>query len=287
MACPKKVQYSRAGLESTFQPVNLPFGTSIHHAIEQLLLGNIKYQDMVAEFNLEFTCQLRKKPTVYPKTKNQKIFRAIGDKLMENFADYWPAMGIETMYVEKKVSIPLIGDVEVKGTVDFVGTATKDLLHPITGLASVKAGDTVVLDWKTAAVQEASAFAKISTQLSYYWRGIQLLAEREGFPPPSACGYADALKPNISSVGSKSLGRAVWHDVNWQTRSERIIREAEKYALFVAEKIRDDQFFRTPMMAYNSPCDGMVPCDFAEYCIEGSTAGLLNPKGADLIALAC
>ncbi len=272
--CMRKLAYYRARVKPEATPMNLVFGVCLHWVIEGFVRGLLNPSEMGAQFARKFDHLRMGKLIAMSKTKSSVVFSAIGVKLAEQFPAYFDNLGLVPVVIEGQFKINIGKGVILNLVIDFVGIATKEIYSPEGQLLAVP-GDTVILDWKTAAMPEGELFARHGFQLTYYWLAVTLACEKLGIKPPKVCGYAAGLKPNIKSVQSESLLRATWLPVHWVERTESDIVEAVEYAHVVARRIRSGEFHRAPHMAYNSPCDSNNGrCDFAGACLEASLEGL-------------
>lgn len=285
MVCPKKLAFLNAGIEPQSEGINLIFGRSIHRAIEGYLLGFYTAADMVSLFKADMIESVKGKLVLYPKSKDLNTYLAIGERLCSSFESYWKCQPLKAVYAELPLKIDLGNEVELHMTIDLVATLTRDIITACG--KKVEEGSTAVIDWKTQASSETMGFAGVSYQFAYYGMGLTAHAETLGIPAPNAYGYAVGIKPNIQSANSASLFRAAWEPIAFTSRSERIQREAFKVAHGVADKIRNNQLFRQPGMAFNTPCDSpMSTCDFVNACLYGEFSNLHIPHEVDIVKIA-
>lgn len=272
--CMRKLAYYRARVRPIATPMNLVFGVCLHWVIEGFVKGLLQPDELGNKFSEKFTSLRLGKLIAMSKTKSSEIFNAIGMKLCQEFPAYYANLGLIPVVVEGQFKINLGKGVILNLVIDFVGVASKEIYDP-EGRLLASPGDTVILDWKTAAMPEGELFARHGFQLTYYWLAVTLACEKLGIKPPKICGYAAGLKPNIKSVKSESLLRATWLPVHWVDRTQSDVEEAVDYAHVMASRIRAGEFHRAPHMAYNSPCDSNSGrCDYAGACLEATLEGL-------------
>lgn len=280
--CFRQLGYYRARVKPAATPLNLMFGVALHWAIEGYLKGYLKAEELEDMFSHHLN-KLRVGQLIsMSKTKSVEVAEVIGKQLVKSFPAYFESLGVQPLIIEGEFKIQIGPKTFITVVIDFVGVATRPIYDRDNKLVA-DVGDTVILDWKTAAKPEGHLFARYGLQLSFYWLAVQLAAKQLGIKPPKACGYAAGLKPNVSNPNSTSIGNAVWMPVHWVKRSAADIEEALAFAMFVVRRIRNGEYFREPGMAYNSPCDsGAVSCDVAPVCLEGSLEGLVVPAAYQL-----
>ena len=272
--CMKQLGYYRARLKPLATPMNLLFGVCLHWVIEGWLRNYFKADEMGDLFVERLTKQRFGKLIAMSKTKSHEVFESIGRRLCEKFPAYFNNLGVVPVIVEGHFKINLGNGVILNLVIDFVGIVTRPIYDPEGNLIA-DVGDTVILDWKTAAMQAGELFTRTGYQLTYYWLAVTLACEKLGIKPPKLCGYASGLKPNIQSAESKSLLNAEWSPVHWTKRMQSDIDEAVDYARVVARRIRAGEFHRAPHMAYNSPCDSQTGrCTYTGPCLTGTLEGL-------------
>lgn len=281
--CMRKLGYYRARVKPLATPVNLVFGVCLHWVIEGYLRTLLKPAELGDLFESRYDKLRLGKLISMSKTKSSETFKAIGRKLSESFPSYFDNLGLKPVMIEGAFKIDIGKGVVLNLVIDFVGVATKPIYSP-DGVLLAEVGDTVILDWKTCSMPEGVIFARNGFQLTYYWLAVLLACKKLGLKPPKACGYAAGLKPNITSVESKSLARAAWLPVHWVGRERSDIDEAVDFAHTVARRVREGEYHRAPHMAYNSPCDSQSGrCDHAGVCLNASLDGLdLSGKAAGL-----
>lgn len=281
--CMKKLAYYRARVKPQATPMNLLFDVSLHWVIEGYIRKYFNADELGDLFVNRLTERRFGKLIAMSKTKSNEVFESIGKKLCEKFPAYFSNLGLIPVIVEGHFKINLGDEVVMNLVIDFVGITTRPIYDP-EGNMIADVGDTVILDWMTAAMQAGVLFTRTGYQLTYYWLAVTLACEKLGIKPPKLCGYASGLKPNIQSAESKSLVNAEWSPVHWTKRMQSDVDEAVDYAKVVARRIRAGEFHRAPHMAYSSSRDSQTGrCTFSGPCLEGTLEGLdLKGRGEGL-----
>jgi hypothetical protein len=285
--CMRSLGYYRAKVKPEATPQNLVFGSALHWVIEGFIKGFIDEDDMAQLFAKKFHELSVGKLISMAKSKSREVTEVIGKKLAQQFPAFFSNLGLRPLIIEGHFKLKIGPNTFINLVIDFVGVATKQIICPETGDVIAEIGDTIILDWKTAAAKEGRLFARYSLQLTYYWEAVRLACTQLGIREPRLCGFASGLKPNMSKVDSESLVNAVWMPVHWTKRTRSDVEEAFDLARGVAARIRRGEFYRESGAAYNSPCDSQSGrCDFAGLCLEGSVRGFKIPTGytvADLV----
>lgn len=282
--CQRSLGYYRSRIKPLATPLNLVFGSALHWVIEGYIKGFINRDEMGAMFSKEFERLSLSGLISMAKSKTRDVNAVIGKRLAVQFPDFFENLGLRPLIIEGVFKLKIDDRTYINLVIDFVGVAEKDIIY--NGAVIAKKGDTVILDWKTAANKEGVLFAGIALQLTYYWEAVRLVCGSLGIREPSACGFASGLKPNMTKSDSESLLRAMWQPVQWTRRTRADVEEAFDYARIVAGRIRRGEFFRMSGAAFNSPCDSQTRCDYAGLCLEGSKRGYQIPGGlsiADLV----
>ncbi len=282
--CNRSLGYYRARVKPEATPLNLVFGSALHWVIEGFIKGYINRDEMARHFSEEFFRLSMSGLISMAKSKTREVNETIGKRLAEQFPSFYDNLGLRPVIIEGAFRLKIGHNTYLNLVIDFVGVADKDIIF--NGELVARKGDTVILDWKTAATKEGALFAGIALQLTYYWEAVRLACASLGIKEPAACGFASGLKPNMSKTDSDSLMKAMWQPVQWTKRTRSDVEEAFDYALVVAGRIRRGEFHRTSGAAYNSPCDSQTRCDYAGLCLEGSKRGYKIPGAltiADLV----
>lgn len=282
--CQRSLGYYRARIKPMATPLNLVFGSALHWVIEGYIKGYIDRDQMGKHFSDEFFRLSMSGLISMAKSKTREVNEAIGKRLADQFPSFFENLGLRPLIIEGAFRLRISHNTYINLVIDFVGVAERDIIF--NGVLIVSKGDTVILDWKTAATKEGALFAGIALQLTFYWEAVRLACESLGIKEPTACGFASGLKPSMSKPDSESLVKAMWQPVQWTKRTRSDVEEAFDYARVVAGRIRRGEFHRTSGAAYNSPCDSQTRCDFAGLCLEGSKRGYRIPGGltiADLV----
>ena len=284
--CFRALGYYRARIKPLATPQNLVFGSALHWVIEGYIKGFISEEDMSGHFKEKFHELSVGKLISMAKSKTREVSEVIGQQLAAGFPAYFKNLGIKPLIIEGAFKVQIAPNTYVKMVIDFVGIAEKQIICPDSHAVIAEIGDTIILDWKSAAIKEGRLFARIGIQLTFYWAAVLLACEQLGIRPPKLCGFASGIKPNMSTVNSKSLDRATWAPIEWTRRTQSDIDEAFDYARYVAARLRRGEFFRESGAAYNSPCDSQSGrCDYAGLCLEGSSRGFKIPDRLQLMDL--
>lgn len=282
--CQRSLGYYRARVKPVATPLNLVFGSALHWVIEGFIKGYIFPDKLGEHFSEEFNRLSMSGLISMAKSKTREVNEVIGKRLAEQFPSFFENLGLRPVVIEGAFRLKIAHKTYINLVIDFVGIAERDIIFK--GVRIAAKGDTVILDWKTAATKEGALFAGIALQLTFYWEAVRLACEELGIKEPAACGFASGLKPNMTKADSESLNNAIWHPVQWTKRTRSDVEEAFDYARVVASRIRRGEFHRTSGAAYNSPCDSQTRCDYAGLCLEGSKRGYKIPGGlsiADLV----
>ncbi|WGK63376.1 PD-(D/E)XK nuclease family protein (plasmid) [Halopseudomonas sp. SMJS2] len=273
--CMRKLAYYRARVKPLATPINLLFGVCLHWAVEGYLKGFLSKDEIAERFIEKLTKERNGKLVSMSKTKTFEVMEAIGGRLCSQFPAYYDNLGVKPVLIEGAFKMNLGDQVVMNLVIDFVGVLTRPVFGE-DGQQLADVGDTVIIDWKTAAMPEGALFARAGFQLTYYWLAVTLACEKLGIKPPKLCGFAAGLKPNIRTEGSKSLQSATWLPIHWVDRTESDVLEAVDFAKVVARRIRNAEYHRAPHMAWNSPCDSNTGrCDFNGVCLEGTLEDLV------------
>lgn len=285
--CMRSLGYYRAKVKPQATPQNLVFGSALHWVIEGFIKGYIDEADMEGLFARKFHELSVGKLISMAKSKSREVTEVIGKKLALQFPAFFNNLGLRPLIIEGAFKLEIGPNTFINLVIDFVGIAEKQIICPETGKVLADIGDTIILDWKTAAAKEGRLFARYSLQLTYYWEAVRLACQQLGITEPKLCGFASGLKPNMTKLESESLANAVWTPIQWTSRTPSDVEEAFDIARGVAARIRRGEFPRESGAAYNSPCDSQSGrCDFAGVCLEGSLRGFRIPTGytiADLV----
>jgi hypothetical protein len=282
--CQRSLGYYRARVKPLATPLNLVFGSALHWVVEGYIKGFIDRDQMEQQFSNEFFRLSMSGLISMAKSKTRDINEVIGKRLAKQFPEFFDNLGLRPVVIEGAFKLRIAPNTYINLVIDFVGIAERDIVF--NGVVIAAKGDTVILDWKTAAAKEGALFAGIALQLTFYWEAVRLACQQLGIKEPAACGFASGLKPNVSKAESDSLSKAIWMPVQWTKRTASDVEEAFDYARVVASRIRRGEFHRTSGAAYNSPCDSQTRCDYAGLCLEGSKRGYKIPTGftlADLV----
>lgn len=284
--CFRALGYYRARIKPMATPQNLVFGSALHWVIEGYIKGFISEEDMSRHFKEKFHDLSVGNLISMAKSKSREVSEVIGQQLASSFPAHFKNLGLKPVVIEGAFKVQIAPHTFLKMVIDFVGIAEKQIICPDTHEVLAEIGDTVILDWKTAAVKEGRLFARYGIQLTFYWAAVLLACEQWGIRPPKLCGFASGIKPTMTKVDSKSLDRATWAPIEWTKRTQSDIDEAFDYARYVAARLRRGEFFRETGAAYNSPCDSQSGrCDYAGLCLEGSVRGYKIPDKYQLMDL--
>ncbi|MGG2575785.1 PD-(D/E)XK nuclease family protein [Pseudomonas aeruginosa] len=284
LVCLRSLGYSRAKVKSKATPINLVFGSALHWVIEGFVKGFIPKDEMERRFEEKFQELSMAGLISMAKSKTREVNEAIGKRLAGQFPAFYENLGLRPVVIEGAFKLQIGPKTFINMVIDFVGVAERDIIF--NGEVFARKGDTVILDWKTAAAKEGALFAGVALQLTLYWAAVCLACKKLGIKPPSACGFASGLKPNITKEESESLINATWMPIQWTRRSTSDIEDALDLARALAGRIRRGEFHRVSGAAYNSPCDSQTLCDYAGLCLTASTRGYKIPDGltiADLV----
>lgn len=275
--CMKAVGYARAGIRSQVDNANLAFGTCGHKALEHYMLGDLKPHELPPFFEAQWTKAKREKSISYSKTIDWSTLNQIGKRLLELFPEWWKTVGIKPVLIEQRMEVQIAENVILSLCPDLIGEVQAPL-YDHHGFQLAQPGDIVVLDWKfpTAGSEAKPGFARKAKQPTYYKIGYDAHAPGLGLPSAAAVGFVDLVKKPIPKT---SRGRGPWiEDPFLYPRTDAQVREALRFAVWVADQIRAGNYFESPQLAFNSPCEGMVSCDYLDLCSTGvDTTGLEVP----------
>lgn len=274
--CPKSVGYSRLGIRPEYENANLAFGTCGHYVVELYVRGEISAGDMPKIFDIEWRKAAMEKPIIYAKTVGWEQLHSIGMELMKLFPKYWKNTGLRPLVIEKRVETHVGGNTYISACPDLVALATKD--YYIEGCLQASKGDVVINDWKFPSLNcnASPAFSRKAKQLSYYMMTVNDNEQELDLPGPvTAVGFVDFIKKPIPKT-PKGSGPFI-EPLHLFGRTELQLEEARRYARFIADQIRVGFYPENPQLAFNTPCDGMVDCDFINPCVWGETDGIKLP----------
>ncbi len=163
----RKLAYYRARVKPLATPLNLLFGVCLHWAVEGYLKGFLSEEEMADRFVEKLTKERNGKLISMSKTKTFEVLEAIGGHLCNQFPAYYKNLGVRPVLIEGAFKIDLGDRIVMNLVIDFVGVLTRPVFG-IDGQQLADVGDTVIIDWKTAAMPEGALFARAGFQLTYY-----------------------------------------------------------------------------------------------------------------------
>jgi hypothetical protein len=275
--CPRACGLSRKGVYTQAESSPLAFGTVGHQVIEEFVRGDLQDSDMADRFNELWNKALEEKLIQFTSTMGFDDLMRTGMSLMSQFPAWWRELEIETLFQEERLNVALSDNVVLTGQPDFVGRATKPL--ECNGAFKVAKGDVVVLDWKHPAQASTAGigFSALSHQPTFYKVLIEANVKKTKIDTVQAIGYVDLIKKKMPKT---TRGTTPYiEELNLYYRTKHQVKSAVEYALFVADNIRKGYFPQEPRMAFNSPCDGMMECEYLGLCADADTEGLVLPDG--------
>lgn len=270
--CPRKAGYHRLGIKTAIESSKFVFGRAGHETIELYLGGVIDSLEMPEVFKILFNQALDAGAVELSASETPEGMLAIGMALMKSYPDWWASQKIRPLMQECKLDFEFARGVRMRLRPDLIGEHECDVLDPF-GRRIVKAGEVSVVDWKFVAPGSSSnaGFAVDSSQPSWYIIGSRL----QGIPAVAA-GYGNGLKKAVPKKAT-TVGPH-WESIHLHRRAQFHLDAAVEFALHVVEQFRRGNFHRQPKLAFNSPCDGMVKCEYLDLCKYGNPHGLVLPK---------
>ena len=251
----------------------LIFGTSIDLAIKGYIENTeIGYTyDPVDAFQENWNKAKLKNGIIFPTTHTPESMEAMGIRLMEKFPEYWEKADMHPLYVGGKpifsvrLEKEITDGVVLTGEPDFIGFNNKYEL--------------TILDFKTCAQPSKETFINQADQLTAYQVLVEANKDYLEIPSDQSVkhvGYVDLVKRKIPKAKGKGPEIEPVKVVSARSISE--LQEFEEKVLWLNEDMIRGKFPRKSGLSFDSPCN---MCDYAEYCVNGDTEGLIFPEDLD------
>ena len=272
----------RVGVRPEYENATLLFGTSVHEAIASFLYEETSRAQLPMRFQAEFAMRTKRVVVRYSTVDDYSSLREIGTRHMELFAEWYPYAGFRPLRmrngqpaVEVRTNVEVDPGIILSCEPDAVFEVTKTQATT-DGFVIAKPGDVVIPDWKTPRSESSIAFAQRAIQPTLYKFNVEHdpkfgLDGRK----VAAVGYVELIKNKVPRKGSKTKGPRIIHPYLYP-RSDDQVRRALNQVRFAAWRIRNGVYFDDSKMAWNTPCD---ECEFAQFCLNGDTEGLILPQG--------
>jgi hypothetical protein len=258
------------GVKQNVTPANLPFGTAVHEACTGFILaeatGASSY-DPVQVFRDMWCKSLETEALDFSSSWGADELTQTGLRLVDLFPAAWEATGYAPLIddqgpvVERRFQAKISDDVVLTGQPDVVAMDDE--------------GGVIPLDIKTSAQAYGEEFLLASEQLTDYQILVEANGEQLGLGEDGVAnvGFFEGIKRKVSKTG-KGKGPQFLQPLISSARSEERKAERRQKLVWMAEDVRRGRFPKRPRMAYNSPCN---LCEFADYCLNGNTSGLIFP----------
>lgn len=270
--CGAQFQYHYVqGLRPDATAANLLFGKAVDKAASEFIKGHALGEagDPVPIFEREWARLLANHIVTFGATQSPQAFHDTGVELFRQFPGFWENTGLTALIgpggqpmVQQKLTVQLPSGIRLRGFLD-VAALTAD-------------GEVAIIDLKTALKAAPEAILLIGEQLTDYQILVEANKERLGIESVAKVGFIDLLKRNVSKDG-QGAGPQIVGPCLTSPRSETIVRERREKIAYLVTQIHKGVFFRSPRMAFNTPCD---MCDFKNLCLHGSMEGLSKPAQA-------
>lgn len=270
--CPRMYFYERVLRARTVKASsNLGFGSAFASAMEAFLRAELegKVIDAVKVFEHEWSAFTATHNVEYKKSLCRETLTRIGRALVSQLPTAWRRSGFSV--VVDRFGKPMIERKLMTNIGNGVVLVTKLDLVVMDG-----EGQMFVIDAKTPASPTTVTFTLMGDQLTAYQLAVQAHLEMLGLPPVEGVGYWEAIKRDVPKTG-RGVGPVIQDPVIVDPRTDGDIEQFVKKVHSVADRIRAEDFHKTPRMAWNSPCGG---CPVADACARRDTTGLVFPSPA-------
>jgi len=257
------LQYEQ-GLEMEVKSANLYFGTAVHNAITSWIrddaLGTgdrLPVERFEEAWGLVLSSVSMTFSTSFTPDEMTDMGKVLTDKFPESWRklDLIPLFDAKGALIERRFEAPISEGVILTGQPDFVGMNTHD--------------EVIVLDFKTAASPSSIELVTQSDQLSAYQFIIESHKSNLGIDHVHRLGFMDLLKKKVPKRHGE--GPVVMTPNSSHRRDNATLLEFRDKVTWIAEDIQRKRFPKTPLMAFNTPCD---MCDFKNLCAFGDPDGL-------------
>lgn len=241
---------------------NLPFGTALHKAWENVVLHDYLRQpfDAAENFSRVFNYELdgTGRTYEYPSGFTREEMTAVGRALCTNFQTLWPTLGFTvltdangTPALEKTLVAPIGEHLEIKAKMDFTGFSPEGYLTS--------------LDWKSPRSAASESHSSQSDQLTCAQILLDHHGAQLGFPKVERLGFVEGIKRKVPEGKNKrGKGPVIEFAPLVEARPQEEVVEFVQKLNWMAEDIVKGRFPKAPRQAHNTPCD---MCDYRSLCL--------------------
>lgn len=273
--CPRSYFYQYVlRIKLTEESVNLGFGSCIDETFEKFVLGLVKAEpiDTVAVFDASWTRYLNNNTVVFSSRFTADELRETGRSLAGQLPGAWDEAQLVPVFdqdgkpiLQRSLSVDVGHGVILNTKLDI--------------LAMNLEGEIGVVDVKAPQSASNELFMANAEQLTGYQATVNAHSETFGIPKVSFVAYWEFLKKKVPGAKSKkgTEGPKICRPHPVPARSDDDVNEYVQKLHAVADNIRAKRFYKSPRMAFNTPC---TLCPFAQLCIDRDPSGYVLP--ADL-----
>lgn len=267
------------GVRTEAMAANLAFGTALDVAVKAQIESLVTRQPVnaVMVFREAWAKAQAEHRLAYSAKQAPDLLTATGTRLMELFPKAWeesglvPLMGTDgNLNMSRRMATKIAPGVVLTGEIDFNGINSS--------------AETAIVDFKSTAGQPADyAFTENSDQTTAYNILADANAELLGCERVDLLGFMYLVKRDVPTGNNKrsknAKGPEVLQPVLVPSRTAKQKAEFRQKVIWLVEDIQRGRFPKASRSPHNTPCN---TCEYAAYCAEGDTSGLVIPNGAQL-----
>lgn len=273
--CPRSYFYQYVlRIKLSEESVNLGFGSCIDETFERFVLGLVKGEpiDAVAVFDAAWARYLNSSTVVFGSRFSADDLWETGRSLAGQLSDAWDEAQLIPVFdqegkpiLQRSLSVDVGHGVVLNTKLDI--------------LAMNFNGEVGVVDVKAPSSASSDLFTSNAEQLTGYQATVDAHRESFGIPKVSFVAYWEFLKKKVPGPKAKkgTEGPKIRRPHPVPARSEEDVNEYVQKLHAVADNIRAKRFYKSPRMAFNTPC---ALCPWSRLCIERDVSGYVLP--ADL-----
>lgn len=273
--CPRAYFYQYVlRIKVSEESVNLGFGSCIDDTFEEFVLGVVhgKPINPVDVFDAAWTRYLMNNTVVFNSRFTADDLRETGRSLAGQLPMAWEEAQLMPVFdlqgkpiLQRSLSVDVGNSVVLNTKLDI--------------LAMNFNGEVGVVDVKAPSMASTELFTLNAEQLTGYQATVDAHRESFGIDKVSFVAYWEFLKKKVPGPKSKkgTEGPKICRPHPVPARSEDDVNEYVQKLHAVADNIRAKRFYKSPRMAFNTPC---AICSFSRLCIGRDASGYVLP--ADL-----
>lgn len=271
--CHRKMFFQyKAGIKTETRAANTAFGTAIDIATKNMIESQVtgKEVDPAAVFRQAWAKVCQGHVMAYSKTQSPEKMLTMGERFMMLLPSAWEETGLVPL-MGSDGQLTLSRRIEARITPEIVITGELDLL----GVTSD--GETALVDLKTCAQETNTDFIRNSDQLTPYEILCDANRNLLGIERVEKIGLWEFVKRNVPKNVKRGKGPEILAPKLVEPRSQKQKAEYRQKVIWMVEDIERGRFSKCSRSPHNSPC---TLCDYARYCTEGDTEGLVFPPSS-------